>query len=67
MIMACGSCGGGGRRITKYRVTFNDGTVKDYLTRGEAEQQRTEHAVTRPVRAVSVAAPSANAPAAGAQ
>lgn len=62
--MACGSCGGGGRRITKHRVTFNDGSVKDYATRADAEAARTEHGVTRPVRAVSVPAPSANKPAA---
>lgn len=53
--MGCG-CGGGGRRVTKHRVTFNDGTHKDYLTRGEAEKARADTGATRPVRAVQVAA-----------
>lgn len=54
--MACGSCGGGARRVNKFRVTFNDNTQKDYLTKGEAEAARTAAGATRPVRLVSVTA-----------
>lgn len=51
--MGCG-CGGRKNQVTKYRVTLPDGTVKDFLTRQEAEKERAEAGSTRPVQAVSV-------------
>lgn len=37
--MACGACGSrGATQGTKIRVTFNDGTTADYLSRAQAVQ-----------------------------
>lgn len=53
--MACGSCGGGVKRVTRYRVTLNDGSVQDYVTKADADAARTRQGATKPVRPVSVA------------
>lgn len=59
--MACGSCGGGARRVTRYRVTLPDGKHQDYLTKAEADAAREQLGATRPVRPVSIALPAGQA------